>query len=1020
MTCDRLLPPPASFHFIAAAFSILLASCGGGGGAEPVTPPPIQSDNGNDSGSGPAPAPAPVPAPTPAPPPAPDDNGGVTPPPPAPLPDTPLPEGTSNWSDPATWGGRVPGDGATVVIPAGKTIVLDTDTKRLADLRIDGSLRFADKDVSLTSGAITVAGLLQAGSGTAPFTRRATITLTGAPTGSNDGVSRGLRVVGGKLLLYAAAPQPAWTKLNAHAAAGARQITLRQSVNWKAGDQVVVAPTDHYGVSETELRAVSTVSGSSVTLGSGLSKFHWGRLQYPTDTGLSLTQDTAYRPPATPAPTQLDERAAVGNLSRRIVIQGADDDAWRNQGHGAHVMVMGLKSTVQIDGVEFRRAGQAGQLGRYPVHWHLLSYDPGTGAFLGDTTNHYIRNSAIWNSSNRCVVLHATNGVSVQNNICYDIKGHAFFLEDAVERRNVFDGNLALKMRMPQERHLMKIHEGEPYQGGPSGFWMTNPDNVVVNNHAGDAHGNGIWLSYPLRPLGLSRKVNTWPRYTPLGQVENNTVHTSRGPGMLLEWVPVDDNVSNPEATLGTLASQRYVPMRNGKPCLDGGGNPYDFCPNDQLRLTVKRTTSFKNNDGAYRNRVTDPDYLEWAVADNVGLAFGGAAMNGTIQRGLMVGTSLNHDANKYPAGADLPAGLATYHSMVSVIANTFINFPFVDGKTSGAFSAEDYYTAAVERGKARNRSNRVVSGAAGYRNLQPGLTDNHLPSENWALAGAVWDTEGFWGPKNWYTVPDTPFLTIGANCQDARPAGRNGKTCQGQYHGVESIQTDFDPSRFEFAAAIHASRQDNNGNEIATWRVENGYNHYVKPEVAQRYACTPGVTPPSGNYCSWKLGHMRHFAALSGGRYALSFPGWGPAKWLALNITNAATPSDTVLMAVSFDGRLTASAYTVAGSQWDREQGSFDPNYLKRTNVRALTPASSLAAVQSGNGDKFWQDKANNRVWFKHVGNMPFPGLDGMKTNSDEDLYRVYSAVVYPKDTCTGAGSLDACLDRIERLGLK
>lgn len=922
------------------------------------------------------------------------------------------------WSDPATWGGKVPPAGASVVIPAGKLVVLDTATAALADLRIDGTLKLAEKDVALTAASVTVTGTLQAGTVTVPFAHRATITLTGQPQTPNDGVSRGLLVNGGRLLLYAQSPQPAWTKLNQHADSGARQLQLKETTDWAAGDQIIVAPTDHFGISATELLTVASASGTTVNTTAGLLKSRWGRLQYPTDTGLSLTRDTSYVPPASPSPWSIDERAAVGNLSRHIVIQGADDAAWANQGHGAHLMVMGLKSQVQIDGVEFRRVGQAGQLGRYPVHWHMLSYDPGTGAELGDVSGHFIRNSAIWNSANRCVVIHATNGVYVRNNICYDIKGHAFFLEDAVERRNLFDGNLALKMRSPLAKNLLKIHEGpEVFQAGPSGFWITNPDNTLTNNLAGDAQGNGIWLSFPLKPLGLSRNVKTWPRYTPLGLVEYNTVHSSRGPGILLEWVPVDDNVEHPEQTLGTLVAQRYAPMKNGKACLDGGGQPSDFCPDSMVRLQIKRITSFKNNDGAYRNRVTWPDYVEWAVADNVGLAFGGAAYDGTIQRGLLIGTSLNHTAAKYPAGAALPAGIATYHSTVQILDNALINFPFVSGQTSGAFSTEDYYTLAVERGKARNHNNRLIASAAGYRSLQPGLRQNHLPSENWALAGALWDTEGQWGPKNWYTVPDVPFLTLGANCKDALPAGRNGKTCEGPYYGIESIQTDFDSSRFQFAAAINASRQDGNGNEIASWRVENGYTRYVDAEVAKRYACSTGVTPPPGNYCSWQLGWMRHFAVRPEARYALSFPGWPAARWLALNITNAASGTDRFLMAVKFDGSLPAAVYTVAGSQWDRDQGSWDPNYLKRSNVRVMTAASSLAAVASSGGDKFWQDKANNLVWFRHVGSIPFPGLDGMKKNSDDDLYRVYSTVVYPKDTCTGAGSLANCLARIKNL---
>src|SRR6185436_1485196 len=185
------------------------------------------------------------------------------------------------------------------------------------------------------------------------------------------------------------------------------------------------------------------------------------------------------------------------------------------------------------------------------------------------------------------------------------------------------------------------------------------------------------------------------------------------------------------------------------------------------LRFTLKRTTSFKNSDGAYRNRVSLPDYLEWAVADNVGLAFAGSVTDGTIQRGLMIGTSLNHSDAKYPKGFALPGGIATYHSTVRLVGNTFISQPFVDGATSGAFSQEDYYTAAVEKGRARNESNRLIATSAGFRTLQPGLRGDHKAAENWALSSAIWDTEGQWGPKNWYTVPDVPFLTLGANCQD-------------------------------------------------------------------------------------------------------------------------------------------------------------------------------------------------------------------------------------------------------------
>jgi len=112
-------------------------------------------------------------------------------------------------------------------------------------------------------------------------------------------------------------------------------------------------------------------------------------------------------------------------------------------------------------------------------------------------------------------------------------------------------------------------------------------------------------------------------------------------------------------------------------------------------------------------------------------------------------------------------------------------------------------------------------------------------------------------------------------------------------------------------------------------------------------------------------------------------------------------------------------SAYVIAGSQWDREQGSWDPTYLTRPNLRVLLPAASLAEVKSSPGNRYWQDAAHNLVWIKHQGGIDFPGEGQMGHNSDDDLYRVYSAVFYPTGVCTGAGNLDACLARIKGLGL-
>ena len=878
-------------------------------------------------------------------------TGTPVPPPPG----SSLADGSLAWSDPATWGGTLPPAGAEVVIPAGKVITLDTSPPNLAGLRIEGTLRFARGDVQLTAAFIDVTGALEIGTAAAPFAQKAVITLTGAPQAFNDGVARGLNVRGGRLEIYGTVPTPVWTKLNEHALAGAANLTLMESTNWRAGDTVAVAPTDFYGVAATERVMLASASGSQLGLASPLAKFRWGKLQYVTNSGMSLTPDPTYVPPATPAPTELDERAAVGNLTRNIVIQGADDAAWQTSGFGAHVMIMGLASKVIVDGVEIRRAGQAGVLARYPFHWHMLSY-AADGTLVGDAVGHVLRNSSIWKSAQRCVVIHGTNGVQVLNNICQDIKGHAFFLEDAVERRNVFDGNLALMTRSPAASQLMQVHEGpELWQGGPAGFWLTNPDNIVRNNHAGDAHGNGYWMAFPHRPLGLSKAVQVYPDRIRHAGFQNNTAHTSRGPGILLDLVPIDD--------AGNVQQNTYEPTSDGT---DSGTG---------VRFTLSRATSFKNNHGAYRNSVRRPDYLEWVVADNSGTDFAGAGNWGVIARGLIVGTSLNN-ATPVPLlhtqdpllnrEAEQQTGFATYHSQFSMTDNTLVNLQFVDGQASGAFKTSDYYTRGVERGQAQNTNNRLIASSAGFRVPPPHLDGKPLNNRNWTLSGALWDAPGYWGPKGTYHVYDVPFLTYGASCQWSLPAGKNGKSCDGEYYGVGNFTTDFNNEQYNFTSAIEVVRQDANGAEVGRWGVGDG--------------------------SSSMFGGMRHFAARNGGRYVLRFPGKPLPKSFAATITNAYRQGDSMLLAISFDGTVAPAGFLTAGT---RNEPLTWPAGYRAASVRWFTAGGSLAdVVASPNGSVIWQDSANNLVWVKVAGGLT------MSTTTDSDylLYNPTDIALYAK----------------------
>ena len=70
----------------------------------------------------------------------------------------------------------------------------------------------------------------------------------------------------------------------------------------------------------------------------------------------------------------IEMRAEVGLLTRNIVYQGDPETTLINQ-YGAHMMVHadGSETVIaRIEYVEFYNVGQAFQLGRYPIHFHLI------------------------------------------------------------------------------------------------------------------------------------------------------------------------------------------------------------------------------------------------------------------------------------------------------------------------------------------------------------------------------------------------------------------------------------------------------------------------------------------------------------------------------------------------------------------------------------------------------------------------------------------------------------------------
>ena len=315
------------------------------------------------------------------------------------------------WSDPAAWPDRkVPGEGDAVTIARDTEVVLDVAPPALRSLTVDGKLSFAnDRDIELKTEWIYLrGGELEIGTAARPHTRQATITLTDNVPGEdiNTMGDRGIMLLRGTLSLHGDR-EHTWTKLSKTAEAGSSRIEVLDASGWRAGDEIVLASTD-FDPRQAERRTISAINGNTITLDRPLEYMHFGQITFG-----------------------VDERGEVGLLTRNIRIQASEDS--EQTYFGGHIMAM-AGSRMQVSGVELSRMGQHLTLARYPIHWHLI----------GEGQGQYIRNASIHDTFSRCVTVHGTNNLKIENNVTFNTVGHCFFLEDGIETGNQFVRNLGI------------------------------------------------------------------------------------------------------------------------------------------------------------------------------------------------------------------------------------------------------------------------------------------------------------------------------------------------------------------------------------------------------------------------------------------------------------------------------------------------------------------------------------------------------------------------------------------------
>ena len=157
-----------------------------------------------------------------------------------------------------------------------------------------------------------------------------------------------------------------------------------------------------------------------------------------------------------------------------------------------------------------------------------------------------VAKNSIRQSFQRCVVVHGTNQLLVEDNVAFDTFGHCYMTEDGIEINNHFTRNLGAQTGIPR-KILVKDGVNET-DTEPATFWMAGATNYLTNNVAAGSRSAGFWIEPVKRGERAYLYPDLDPSYEPLGAFDGNVAHSNGDP---------DDSVAE-VAAIRTYASTRF------------------------------------------------------------------------------------------------------------------------------------------------------------------------------------------------------------------------------------------------------------------------------------------------------------------------------------------------------------------------------------------------------------------------------------------------------------------------------
>lgn len=399
---------------------------------------------------------------------------------------------SGNWSDPSVWNtNTVPKAGDTVTVAAGHSVAYNILSDAvMGGVTVKGMLKFS-RTVNTrlkTNDNIIVefGGFLDMGheGDYIPknvkaeliwvLTQEQAKTYVGGP--AFQAADKGLWVMeGGTWEVYGEPLVRTWSKLAEDAPKDSTTVIVENNVaDWPVGGTIAISSTRVAtdANSQNELRIIKS-----------LEKLADGKTKITLDLRLKDKHDGV-------APFKGEVALITRNILIKTELVDVSESVYPNDVRTrkfAHTMFMhGSKGNIQY--AEFKYMGNYGTLSRYAIHPHMM---------LETSKGMIIRGTSGWYNGFRCVNLHATYGVLVEDNVCYSSSSTSYFIEfekGAGNIDNVLIHNIGIGM-LPKhfDDRNNELIFGEGSRAAVD-FWPGTSDHkAFLGNIAVGDSGSGGW-----------------------------------------------------------------------------------------------------------------------------------------------------------------------------------------------------------------------------------------------------------------------------------------------------------------------------------------------------------------------------------------------------------------------------------------------------------------------------------------------------------------------------------------------